>query len=75
MRRRAVSIEFDGLLYWYLERFDPAEDRCSFCRELIPDADVPLIIWRGKGYDTAMARLHTSRAAGASWPRGRSAAP
>jgi hypothetical protein len=58
MSRRNVAIEFDGLLYWYLDRFDPAEDRCSFCREVIPDADVPLIIWRGRGSSTAMARLH-----------------
>lgn len=51
-------IRFDGVLYWYLEYSDPAEDRCSLCRELIPEDDIPLILWRGKGKQTIMARLH-----------------
>jgi hypothetical protein len=57
MTRRPITIEFDGLLYWYRGWFDATEDRCSFCRELIADEETPILIWRDP---TSMARLHVA---------------
>jgi hypothetical protein len=57
-RSAAPPMEFDGTIFWYLERYDPAEDRCCICRELIPDDDVPLILWKKTGRRTLMARIH-----------------
>jgi hypothetical protein len=50
------SIEFDGEVYWYIDWHDPSEDRCSRCRGLIAEDDIPLILWSEDG--VRMARLH-----------------
>lgn len=57
-RRGEVEVEFDGHLYWYVKRYDPANDLCCLCREVIPDEDVPLILFKERGSQTLMCRLH-----------------
>lgn len=58
-RRRGepVPIIYDGLLFWYTERFDPEDDRCCKCREAIDADDVPLTLFRGHGRETWQARI------------------
>jgi hypothetical protein len=57
-RRTPPPMHYDGHLWWYTERFDPAEDRCCVCRELIPEEEVPLILFKTVGTATWQTRLH-----------------
>lgn len=62
-RRRDADgppMEFDGTMYWYVRWFDESDDRCCVCREPIPEDDVPLILFKERGRETLMARLHFS---------------
>jgi hypothetical protein len=54
-RRDVPPIEFDGLVYWYVEWFDPAADLCCVCREPIPEEDVPLILFKEREAQTITA--------------------
>lgn len=51
-------IRFDGVVYWYTDWFDPDDDRCSFCRNLIPQAEVPFILFRSEDKKCEQARFH-----------------
>lgn len=62
MPKAAPELEFDGRIFWYVHAFDPADDVCCEpgCRKPIDEDDVPLILWKGKGRDCRMSRLHTA---------------
>jgi hypothetical protein len=45
-------------VYWYLKYYDPTDDRCCLCRELIDDEHVPLVLFHERGRATLMARFH-----------------
>jgi hypothetical protein len=53
-------MEFDGRLFWYVEYFDPDDDRCCApdCRKPIDEDDVPLMLFKGTGRRCRQARLH-----------------
>jgi len=51
-------MEFDGRIYWYVKYHEPEDDRCCVCRQPIAEEDVPLILFRERGRDTLMARIH-----------------
>lgn len=57
-RADVPPIHFDGRIYWYSERYDPADDRCSLCRGPIGEDDVPLMLFKdAPGDATWMARF------------------
>lgn len=46
-KRSAVPpVIFDGFLIWYMEWFDPDQDRCSLCSGPIAEDEVPLILFK-----------------------------
>jgi hypothetical protein len=55
-------MEFDGCIFWYVEHFDPADDRCCApaCRLLIDDEEVPLILFKGEGRQCRQSRMHVT---------------
>jgi hypothetical protein len=55
-------MEFDGRMFWYLEYFNPADDRCCApeCRQLIAEDDVPLILFKNTGPACRQSRLHVA---------------
>lgn len=55
-------MEFDGRLFWYVEFFDPADDRCCAwgCRRSIDEDEVPLILFKGTGRHCQQSRLHVA---------------
>ncbi len=58
MATEGPPMEFDGHIYWYLDHYDPADDRCCVCRLPIPEDDVPLVLFKTRGRETLMARMH-----------------
>lgn len=42
----APKVVFDGLIYWFTEKFDPDDDRCCCCRGPISEDSVPLMLFR-----------------------------
>lgn len=57
MTRSTPPVAFDGHFYWYTERHDPVDDRCSKCRELIDEDTVPLILFKDVDEETWQARF------------------
>lgn len=57
-RQASPPMRYDGHLWWYTEWFDPSQDLCCVCRELIPEEDVPLIMFTTVGEQTWQTRIH-----------------
>jgi hypothetical protein len=58
MRERIPPMQYDGHFWWYTEWFDETDDRCCVCRQLIPEDDVPLILFKDVGGQTWQTRIH-----------------
>jgi hypothetical protein len=56
--RGGPELEFDGRIFWYVDRYDPDDDLCCApdCRKPIDEDEVPLILWKDDA--KKMARLH-----------------
>lgn len=57
-KRPGPPMHYDGRLWWYTEWFDPSDDRCCVCRKLIPEEDVPLILFKSVAGQTWQSRIH-----------------
>ena len=55
-------MSFDGFLFWYTEWFDTEDDRCCapHCRQVIPEDDGPLILFKDVERKTWQTRLHVA---------------
>jgi hypothetical protein len=53
----AAPMSFDGRWHWYTQYVDPADDRCSACRSVIPEDEVPLSLFKEVGAETWQARF------------------
>jgi len=58
MKHKPPPMRKDGDLWWYTEWFDPSDDRCCVCQTLIPEEDVPLILFKDVGGQTWQCRIH-----------------